>query len=270
VLRVGQVARPPALRDPAEVGRRPQALGVLGPVVILPVGARAGRSRSGLPAQAAVPGEPADGKDRPVAVRAEDHLNGGVRCQDVRHGDVGRQVGDGGPALPAARVQAVGAGAVGAQPHCRQPPQRGMARTVRFPRPARFPRPVRGPGPTRRLGPHRSAGQACHTGLPRLIATAARPAAPGCRSRRPGGAVTPPLRLPTSVNIQGTECQLRWRSLPGPATHLPIAVHPHDPPGRGSHTEGDATRRPFVKPARGRRASGAGSRHAPCVVSAAR
>ena len=123
VLRVGQVARPPALRDPAaEVGCRPQALGVLGPVVILPGGALFCPS---LPARVAVPGEPARGENRPVAVRAEDHFHGAVRCQDPRHGHVGREVGDGDEALPAARVPAAGARAVGAQPDRRQPPQRG-------------------------------------------------------------------------------------------------------------------------------------------------
>ena len=209
VLRVGQVARPPALRDPAaEVGRRPQALGVLGPVVIVPGGAPFCPS---LPVRVAVPGEPARGENCPVAVRAEDHLHGAVRCQDPRHGHVGREVGDGDEALPAPRVPAVGTRAVGAQPDSRQPPQRGMACAVR---------------------------QACHTGLRRFMAMATERAAPGCPSRRPGGPVTPQLRLPTSVNAQCAECQLRWWSLPDSATQLPIAVHPHDRPGEAASRRG--------------------------------
>ena len=213
VLGVGPVARPPALRDPAaEVGRRPQALGVLGPVVVLTVWP-----------PVAVPGEPARGEDRPVAVRAKDHFYGAVRCQDPRHGHVGREVGDGDEALPAARVPAAGARAVGAQPDRGQPSQRRMARAV---------------------------GQACHTALRRVMAMAAQPAAPGCPSCWPGCPVTPQPWLPTSVNAPGTECQLRWRSLPDSATQLPIAVHPHDPPGRGSHPNGTLPAVPRAKPGR--------------------
>ena len=242
VLRIGQVAGPPALRDPAaEVGRRPQALGVLGPVVIRRAGAR---SRPGLPARVAVPGEPVGGEDRPVAVRAEDHLYRGVRGQDARHGHVGRQAGDGGEALPTARVLAAGAGAVGAQPHRRQPSQRGMARAVRFPRPVR-------PGCPRRLGPHRAAGQACHTGLRRFMARATQRAAPGVRLAGQAVPSRPSYGLLPALMPQGAECQLRWWSLPDSATQLPIAVHPHDrsttAPARPP-AEGDGTRQPRAKP----------------------
>ncbi len=170
VLRIGQVTGPPALRDPAaEVGRRPQALGVLGPVVIRRAGAR---SPPGLPARVAVPGEPVGGENRPVAVRAEDHLYRGVRGQDARHGHVGRQAGDGGEALPTARVLAAGQG------------QLARSHTAGSPRSAGWPVPSGSRVPSGRAAPGGSAPTGPRA---RLVTRASVVSWPGQRSGRRQG-----------------------------------------------------------------------------------